>query len=433
MKFTDIFGYSASSLRTQKGRSFLTVLGVVIGIAAIVALNSMTAGMEVTINAQLEEGLSANTLTVSSGGLFAGFGGGGREDSVTMYINDTIALESIDHVDEATALIQKQVSYPINGNINGTTTIYGIDFETYAKVYTTFSTADGGFGSIPTDSESFVIGYGLYETNIEGMDTLYEIGENLTISWDVRNESGFWEHYEYTANVSGVLAEIGGFTLGGGPSDRTIFLPIDKMRELFDTEEVDSIILLIDESTDEIIEQIEEDVSEYFGNDMTVTNPGVLLGTMTSVIDTMSLFITGIAAISLVVAGIGIMNIMTVSVLERTREIGILKAVGTKDRTVLLFFLFEALIVGIIGSVVGILIGYIGANFLGQLLGGFAGGNVGPGGGRFGGSSSGITPILTLELVGQALLFGILVSVIFGLYPAYKASRKLPVDALRYV
>jgi putative ABC transport system permease protein len=264
------------------------------------------------------------------------------------------------------------------------------------------------------------------------MDTLYEIGENLTISWDVRNESGFWEHYEYTANVSGVLAEIGGFTLGGGPSDRTIFLPIDKMRELFDTEEVDSIILLIDESTDEIIEQIEEDVSEYFGNEMTVTDPGVLLGTMTSVIDTMSLFITGIAAISLVVAGIGIMNIMTVSVLERTREIGILKAVGTKDRTVLSFFLFEALIVGIIGSVVGILIGYIGANFLGQLLGGFAGGNVGPGTGRFGGSSSAITPILTLELVGQALLFGILVSVIFGLYPAYKASRKLPVDALRY-
>jgi putative ABC transport system permease protein len=135
------------------------------------------------------------------------------------------------------------------------------------------------------------------------------------------------------------------------------------------------------------------------------------------------LFLVGIAAISLLVAGIGIMNIMIVSLIERTREIGILKALGMKSRTVLSVFLCESVIIGLIGAVVGIVLGWVLANGVAAVLST----------GIFGSSSSlSITPMLTPEVLLGALGFGIGVSIIFALYPAWRASKLKPVDALRY-
>ncbi|MGF3522523.1 MAG: ABC transporter permease, partial [Candidatus Bathyarchaeia archaeon] len=138
----------------------------------------------------------------------------------------------------------------------------------------------------------------------------------------------------------------------------------------------------------------------------------------------LTLFLGGIAAISLLVAGIGIMNIMIVSLIERTREIGILKAIGMKSRTVLLIFLCESVIIGLMGAVIGIVSGWSLAKVVAMLF---------SGGGPFG-SSGGltITPILTPEMALLAVGFGVGVSVIFALYPAWRASKLKPVDALRY-
>ena len=136
----------------------------------------------------------------------------------------------------------------------------------------------------------------------------------------------------------------------------------------------------------------------------------------------MQLFLGGIAAISLLVAGIGIMNIMIVSLIERTREIGILKALGMKNRTVLNIFLGESVIIGLIGAVIGIILGWILANIVSRVLAS----------GIFGGGGFKVTPLLTPEVLIGSLAFGVGVSVIFALYPAWRASKLKPVEALRY-
>ena len=144
----------------------------------------------------------------------------------------------------------------------------------------------------------------------------------------------------------------------------------------------------------------------------------------------------GIAAISLLVAGIGIMNIMIVSLIERTREIGILKALGMKSRTVLMIFLGESVIIGLIGAAIGIATGWILANIVaivfrsGGLFAGVGGNQAAAGGG--GAFGMAITPVLTPTVLIGALAFGIGVSVIFALYPAWRASKLKPVEALRY-
>jgi putative ABC transport system permease protein len=163
-----------------------------------------------------------------------------------------------------------------------------------------------------------------------------------------------------------------------------------------------------------------------------VISATAVLGIIASVFSVIELFLGGIAAISLVVAGIGIMNIMIVSLMERTREIGILKALGTKSRTVLLIFLSEAAIIGVIGGAIGIGLGWVLANVVAIVF---------RGGGTFAGNQTAatagnggltITPILTPTVFLGAMAFGIGVSVIFALYPAWRASKLKPVDALRY-
>ena len=149
-----------------------------------------------------------------------------------------------------------------------------------------------------------------------------------------------------------------------------------------------------------------------------------MLGLLSSVFGTIQLFLGGIAAISLLVAGIGIMNIMIVSLIERTREIGILKALGMKSRTVLTIFLGESIIIGLMGAVIGIVSGWALSIVTSQVLGGgFVGG---------GSAAFRITPLLTPDVILGALMFGIGVSVVFALYPAWRASKLKPVEALRY-
>ena len=146
--------------------------------------------------------------------------------------------------------------------------------------------------------------------------------------------------------------------------------------------------------------------------------------------DSIFSFLSAIAAISLLVAGIGIMNTMYVSVSERTREIGILKALGIKNSSVLKIFLSETLIIGFLGGVLGLLVGYLFASVFGGSM--LSSSSLRLGGGKASSSiTTAITAIMTPTLALQGIGFGILLSVIFGLYPAWKASKKAPVDALR--
>jgi putative ABC transport system permease protein len=225
----------------------------------------------------------------------------------------------------------------------------------------------------------------------------------------------------YTADVSGVLGKIGGFGIGG-PSDTGVYIPIDKAQNFFGTDQADMIIVKLKSSDNATITNVSKVITDHFSNQVSVISATAVLSLLTSIFSILQLFLGGIAAISLLVAGIGIMNIMIVSLIERTREIGILKALGMKSRTVLTIFLGESVIIGLMGAIVGIILGWILANITARVLGS----------GIFGGGGFRITPLLTPEVLVGALAFGVGVSIIFALYPAWRASKLKPVEALRY-
>jgi putative ABC transport system permease protein len=177
------------------------------------------------------------------------------------------------------------------------------------------------------------------------------------------------------------------------------------------------------------IDSASKAIKDAFSNEVSVTSATAVLNILSNVFSVIQLFLGGIAAISLLVAGIGIMNIMIVSLMERTREIGILKALGMKSQTVLMVFLGESAIIGLMGAAIGIGSGWVLANVVAIV---FHGGGVFFGNQAMGTGGISITPVLTPTVLLGALAFGVGVSVVFALYPAWRASKLKPVEALRY-
>src|SRR5271157_1950300 len=458
MKIADIFKYSGRSLKVQKGRAVLTVLGVVIGITAIVALNSLVGGFSNIITGQLSQGLSAQTLTVTGGGGgLAAFGGGGGGTPATLYTTNLTGPNGLEaylkdngnHVDAVMGIIQISYSNTPNSlnpyyysNITNTTkkydaTITAVDFAMYGSSIfysSTFTTSTtGGVGNIPTDNKSIVIGNGLYEPYTNSTSAhLINYGQNLTLYYNLDGTSA-----NCSVKVTGVLGQIGGISLAalaGGPSDRGIYMPITLAEQIFHVNQFSSIVVHVNSTDQAIIDNVTAAIKAFFApsGSVSVSSATSMLTTLNTILGTVSDLLTAIAAISLIVAGVNIVNIMTVSIIERTREIGILKAIGAKDTDILGIFLVEALLIGVIGSLVGIGLGYLGSFGLGSILFRAATGAGGGFGGGFGGGLSTFVPVLSSTLFLEALGFGVGTAVIFALYPAFKASRKPPVEALRY-
>jgi putative ABC transport system permease protein len=432
MKVPDVFAYSFSAIKLRKLRAALTTLGVVIGIAAIVALLSITQGLQTTITDQLERGLAADTLIVvpgsnalaggagDGGGIAGGIAGGGSA-SAPLYINytDEISTLSPDIV-TSLAIIQKSGYLQTGSNeTRRVNSVVGVNFSQYAAAYsTTFVAASGSVPLDPAD-DVIVVGARVSDPRLNG--TIFvQADEDVSLIWTNNTVIPFVNE-TYTAHISGVLDRIGGFGVGG-PSDTGVYVPLSQAEKFFGTDEADMIIVKLKSSDPAVVNSTSQAITSYFGNEVSVISATAVQSLLTTIFSTISLFLGGIAAISLLVAGIGIMNIMIVSLIERTREIGILKALGMKSRTVLYIFLTESVIIGLIGAVIGIISGWGLANVVALFLG--RGGIIG--------SALTITPILTPEVLIGAFGFGIGVSVIFALYPAWRASKLKPVEALRY-
>jgi len=417
-------------------------LGVIIGIAAIVALLSITQGLQATITGQLNQGLSANTLIVTPGsgggigspnagggggtdggfgGPGGGFGGGGNDNSgFALYVNYTSDINALSPDIVSSLAVISRAGYVQSDNINRSVTIYGIDYNLYAQLYpTTFKTVTGSIPISPSDVDA-VVGTRVNQPGQNGT-IFFNAGDQINLVWTNAtvlppvNET-------YTADVSGVLGKIGGFGIGG-PSDTGVYIPISQAQKFFGTDQCDMILVQLKNSDNATISGVSKLITDHFSNQVSVISSTAVLSLLTSIFSILQLFLGGIAAISLLVAGIGIMNIMIVSLIERTREIGILKALGMKSRTVLTIFLGESVIIGLIGAIVGIILGWALAEVTARILGS----------GIFGGGGGfQIVPLLTPEVILGALAFGIGVSVIFALYPAWRASKLKPVEALRY-
>jgi len=439
MKTYDIFGYSFSAIKLRKLRAALTTLGVIIGIAAIVALLSITQGLQVSITNDLNRGLSATTLVVVPGSNVLGTAGGtgtgtsGRGEGRTgigfsgpsassgfaLYVNYTSQIDALSADITSSLAVIEQPGYVNADGLNSSVTIYGVNFNQYSQLYpTTFVAASGTVPSNPASNE-IVVGARVNDPRENGT-LLFSAGDNVGIVWTnattlpVANET-------YTAQVSGVLQKIGGFGFAG-PSDTGVYMPLTQAQTFFGTNQCQMIIVHLKNSNNATITDVSQAITNYFGGQVTVISSTAVLSLLSTIFGTIQLFLGGIAAISLLVAGVGIMNIMIVSLIERTREIGILKALGMKSRTVLSIFLGESAIIGLVGALVGILSGWVLANIVARLLAS----------GAFGGTGFKVTPLLTPEVFLGALAFGVAISVIFASYPAWRASKLKPVDALRY-
>jgi putative ABC transport system permease protein len=443
MKPTDVFSYSFSAIKLRKLRAALTTLGVIIGIAAIVALLSISQGMQNTIAGQLKQGLATDTLivTTNSGGLGGGggfgdgggFGGGGGIGSggaagsgFKLFINYTDQINTLSpNITTSFAVIQ-QPGYLQIGDIIRQRTITGVNFSEYASVYsTTFVAASGSIPLSPSDND-IVVGARVSDPRLNGT-TLVNMDDEGSVIWTNATRLPFVNE-TYTAHVSAVLQKIGGFGFVG-PSDTGVYIPLSQAQSFFGTDEATFIIVQLKNSDNATIAEVSKVITDFFENQVTVISPTAVIGLLSNIVNILGLFVAGIAAISLLVAGIGIMNIMIVSLMERTREIGILKALGMKSRTVLFIFLTESVIIGLIGAVVGIILGGVLANIVAVIVVGMF---TGAGGGAGGGGALVLTPVFTPEVLLSALAFGIGVSVIFALYPAWRASKLKPVEALRY-
>jgi len=429
VKASDILSYSFSAIKLRKLRAGLTTLGVVIGIAAIVALLSITQGLQDTITQQLQTGFATDTLIVSTGGGFSLGAQGGvstADSGFKLLVNDTQKINNITNVETSIAIIQRGGSIT-SGEKARNATFVGVNFSEYARIYSSTFVAE--IGEIPLNPENERIVIGKRVSNPWKNETvLFNVNDTVEITW--LNATTLPPKNEiYTGNVTAVLKEIGGFGIAG-PSDSSVYIPISQAQSFFGTDECNMIIVKLTNDDKTTIDSVSETIKEAFSGQVSVTSATAVLNILSSVFSVIELFLAGIAAISLLVAGIGIMNIMIVSLMERTREIGILKALGMKSRTVLLVFLSESVLIGLIGAVIGIASGWVLANVVAIV---FRGGGVMQSGNQA--VATGrmtITPVLTPTVTILALAFGIGVSVIFALYPAWRASKLKPVEALRY-
>jgi putative ABC transport system permease protein len=432
LKAQDILSFSFSAIKLRKLRAGLTTLGVVIGIAAIVALLCFTQGLQDTITRQLQTGFATNTLIVSTGGGF-GFGAGGgvgaANSGFKLLVNDTQKINNITNVETSIAIIQRGGSIK-SGEKARNVTIAGVGFAEYASIYSSTFVAESGEIPLNPENEMIVIGKRVSDPWKNGT-LLFNANDTVEVIW--LNATTLPPKEEtYTGNVTAVLKEIGGFGVGG-PSDSNVYIPISQAQSFFGTDECNIIIVKLTNDDKTTIDSVSDAIKKAFSNQVSVTSATAVLDIISEVVSIIQLFLVGIAAISLLVAGIGIMNIMIVSLMERTREIGILKALGMKSRTVLLVFLSESIIIGLIGAAIGIASGWVLANVVSVAFASFSG----EGGPFMGNQAAGtvritITPVLTPTVFLGALAFGVGVSVIFALYPAWRASKLKPVEALRY-
>jgi putative ABC transport system permease protein len=419
-----MFGMAWDNLKKRKLRTSLTTLGVVIGIATIIGLASLGEGLRSSVNQRFQQGFELDNLIVIPGSFVAGLRGGGFKPG------DVANIKTVGNVTLVTPMITlptAQVNKTTNHEKLGAFTVGAINFtEMQEMLPQRFRLQSGGHFPNSTEAHDMILGYQAARLN---NTVIASAGDNVTLQMLVGTAEGSFAYSEiYT--ITGVLDE--GGTSGLTNFDYWAFIPLKTAENITGIGENYQIILVkIKDSKNaaHVANAIESKFSPY---SISVFVPSSLVDQVNNILNLITIFLLAVASISLIVAGVGIMNIMTVSVMERTREIGIMKAIGARSRTVLSIFLTETMLVGIIGGLVGILTGYGLSYALAFGLSGYVQSSQQSGLQAPGTQSLSITPIFSPEWTVIALVFSISVCLIFGLYPARKAAKLDPVQALRY-
>lgn len=393
MRF-DYFLMAVNSIRHRKLRSWLTVVGIVIGIAAIISLLTISRSLEGTLEQQFEQ-FGANRILISAKGFQ---GPGTLSQGLTTEDVETIRkISGFEYVlpglfRSAEIIYRKEAGFTLIG---------ALPAEHFEEFY-----ADTGVGLQAgrgiKDSEKNVAIIGSRAAK-EMFSRELSVGNKITIAKD-----------EF--KIVGILEEI-----GNAQDDNQINIPLEAAREIFDEpESVDTIIAQVKSSSD--IPMLQEKISKELERKRGDTNFQVLTATqileqINQILGIMQAVLVGIAAISLLVGAIGIMNSMYTSVLERTKDIGIMKAIGARNADILWIFLIESGMIGLVGGLLGTVLG----TGMALAIGSFS-------------KNAGFLLIINIEMMVLlfGLLFALVVGIVSGVLPAYQASKLRPVDALRY-
>jgi len=401
MRFASIIKVALRALRRNTMRSILTALGIIIGVGAVIAMVSIGNGAKAQVEAQVAS-LGQNVVSVFSGSVSSGGSRGGWGSAPTLTVEDAEAIDrEVPDIIGVSPEVRDRNQVLANG-LNWNTSVNGVgpDFPDIRS----WKIAEGTMFSeqdVRSVAKVAVIGKTVVDQLFANTDPL---GQTLRI----RN---------IPFKIVGVM-ETKGFNLFGSDQDDVVMVPYTShMKRISRRTNINSIILQA--ANPEVIERAQKEITEVLTQrrkgreaDFTVRTQIELAQSATATTQTMTMLLAAIASVSLIVGGIGIMNIMLVSVTERTREIGIRLAIGAHGRDVLMQFLIEAIILSSLGGVLGILLGVGSAQLVSHL--------------------NGWPVVVSTSSIVVAFVFSAAVGMFFGFYPARKAAQLDPIEALRY-
>ncbi|MSR71304.1 MAG: FtsX-like permease family protein [Candidatus Taylorbacteria bacterium] len=402
MTISDLLHETSVALLANKVRSGLTVLGIVIGIASVIAMLAIGQGAKDQIQSSIES-LGSNLLTILPGVIQPGRGivSSGRGSAQTLKNDDIAAIESIEGISSISPESSRRFQIAASTGNNTSTTVVGV-MPAYEQVHNLFIAQ----GNYITDVNQRNIGRvavvgATVATDLYGTED--PLGERIRI-----NGSNF--------TIVGILGKKGGAGFSG--PDDMVMVPLSVMQKILSgSDYLSTITISVGDKTQ--MNNIRDSITSILIAKHRVSEPDFsiisqedILGALSQVVNTFTLFLASIAGISLLVGGIGIMNMMLTTVTERTREIGLRKAIGAKKGDIRKQFLVEAVMLTFSGGVVGVILGWL-VSFLVSLTG----------------------LIQTqVSFISVALAFGVsaVIGIIFGYYPARRASNLNPIEALRF-
>jgi putative ABC transport system permease protein len=406
MDFLQTIKIALRALRTNKMRSFLTMLGIIIGIAAVIAMMAVGSGASYVISQQIAS-IGSNIILVIPGSTTSGglrTGGGAQtltSDDVKAIMNECPSVS----LAAGTVRSSGQVVY---GNLNWSTVIMGVTPEMF-EIREWPETAGRSITQQDVDSAGKVCLLG------------QTVADNLFGSADPVGSIVRIKKIPFT--VIGVL-ERKGQSPQGTDQDDTVFVPLrTAQRNLVRSQHTNNIgALMVKAKSEALLGKAEEEINSLLNqrhritngkeSDFSTRNLSEILAVAEQSSKAMSLLLGAVASISLIVGGIGIMNIMLVSVTERTREIGIRMAIGARKNDILLQFMTEAVMLTLIGGLIGIALGAAGATIVSKMLS--------------------WPTLISIQSISVAFFFSGAIGIFFGFYPARKAAGLNPIDALRY-
>lgn len=403
MIYVTISKTALTSILRNKTRSFLTTLGVIIGVLSVILLTSIGNGLTVFVEEQFQE-LGSNLLIVSPGEIVSEEGGFNQEAAALALASSKLSSVDVKNIERAgapftavTPVIEGSAEIRTNqGKRNGFIIASGADYtfmrNTKPETGRFFSEAD-----VTSGRKVVMIGSKIAEKLFVGVNP---IGETVTI-----NRVKF--------EVIGVSEAKSSGSFGGPDIDSSVYIPYTTAQKALSLEKISYLLVQVDDKKNmeyakaKLIDTLDRRLDE---NDFSVTDQSEILKTIQTILGTLTVGLAGIAAISLVVGGIGIMNIMLVAVSERTREIGLRKALGATPNNILVQFLIESAVLSTLGGVIGIILGVLGALAMRSFFPAHP------------------------EASSILLAFGVSLAtgIVFGVVPARKAAKLSPIEALRY-